>query len=129
MDSNRLNDVSFDRPFRIGLFRTCGRLGHHVPAYASNPAIMRVFLFLLLLHTGNKGKIQGQVPKTAEFFRYVVLDARLAGSRYRPPQPILKAVIGEISANGEKVRTPTFQSAKMLQDARMSAMTGRTAAS
>jgi hypothetical protein len=40
-----------------------------------------------------------------------------------------KAVIGTVEAKDRKVRTPTLQPAKMLQDARMSAMTGRTAAS
>jgi hypothetical protein len=39
-----------------------------------------------------------------------------------------EAVIGLTEGTGNFVRTPTFQPAKMLQNARMAAMTGRAAA-
>jgi hypothetical protein len=63
-----LNDVSLDHPFRIGLFGTCGRLGHHVPALTSNPAIIRIFLLRQIIHTRNKGKMQCQALWAAGSF-------------------------------------------------------------
>jgi hypothetical protein len=49
--------------------------------------------------------------------------------KIRFKQKPLKADMATALSNSNYVRTPTFQPAKMLQDALISAMTGRTAAS
>jgi hypothetical protein len=74
--SNSMNDVSFNRPFRIGLFRTCGQLGHHVPAHASNLTIKQVFLFIYLVIQQKRGKlnsIANRLVSKADFGRVIVI--------------------------------------------------------
>jgi hypothetical protein len=48
--------------------------------------------------------------------------------KIRFKQKPLKADMATAFSNSNYVRTPTFQPTKMLRDARMAALTGRTAA-